>query len=64
MARFFGGERQIRSVANMTPQGAGDLVALARDFRLSVATFPFTEANQALQEVEHESATGSAVFVS
>jgi alcohol dehydrogenase, propanol-preferring len=59
------GERQIRSVANMTRQDARDLVALVRDlnFRPSVTTFSLEDANQALLAVKQETATGSAVIV-
>jgi propanol-preferring alcohol dehydrogenase len=59
------GERQIRSVANMTRQDARDLVAMACDlnFRPSVTTFSLEQANQALGAVKHETAAGSAVIV-
>src|SRR3954469_11429697 len=59
------GERQIRSVANMTRQDARDFLALARDIRLRppVATFSLEEANLALQAVKHETESGSAVIV-
>lgn len=59
------GERQIRSVANMTRQDARDFLALARDLKIRQAatTFPLNAANQALEAVKHESATGSAVLV-
>jgi alcohol dehydrogenase, propanol-preferring len=63
--RLLWGERQIRSVANMTRQDARDFLALARDhdFRPAVATFPLDEANRALEAVKHETADGSAVIV-
>lgn len=59
------GERQIRSVANMTRQDARDFLALARDagLRPPVATFPLGDANRALAAVKHESESGSAVIV-
>ena len=59
------GERQIRSVANMTRQDARDFLVLARDLKIrqTVTTFPLDTANQALEAVKHESATGSAVIV-
>jgi propanol-preferring alcohol dehydrogenase len=59
------GERQIRSVANMTRQDARDFLVLARDLKIrqTVTTFPLDAANQALEAVKHESATGSAVIV-
>jgi propanol-preferring alcohol dehydrogenase len=59
------GERQIRSVANMTRQDTRDFLALAPDldFRPRVATFPLEDANKALEAVKHETADGSAVIV-
>jgi propanol-preferring alcohol dehydrogenase len=59
------GERQIRSVANMTRQDARDFLALARDlnFRPRVTTFPLEEANVALAAVKNETADGSSVIV-
>ena len=63
--RLLWGERQIRSVANMTRQDARDFLVLARDLniRQTVTTFPLDAANQALEAVKRESATGSAVIV-
>jgi propanol-preferring alcohol dehydrogenase len=63
--RLLWGERQIRSVANMTRQDARDLLALARDlnFRPAVQTFPLEDANRALEAVKHETASGPAVIV-
>jgi propanol-preferring alcohol dehydrogenase len=59
------GERQIRSVANMTRQDARDFLVLARDLKIrqAVTAFPLDAANQALEAVKHESATGSAVIM-
>lgn len=59
------GERQIRSVANMTRQDARDFLVLARDLKIrkTVTTFPLDAANQALEAVKYESAAGSAVLV-
>ncbi len=59
------GERQLRSVANMTRQDARDFLALARDIALHppVATFPLHQANRALAAVKHETESGSAVIV-
>jgi propanol-preferring alcohol dehydrogenase len=59
------GERQIRSVANMTRQDAHDFLALASElnFHPSVATFSLEEANQALEAVKHETEDGPAVIV-
>ncbi len=63
--RLLWGERQLRSVANMTRQDARDFLTLARDLRLrpAVQTFSLDEANQALEAVKHESGSGSAVIV-
>ncbi len=59
------GERQIRSVANMTRQDARDFIALAHDlnFRPRVVTFSLEDANRALEAVKHETEDGSAVIV-
>ena len=59
------GERQIRSVANMTRQDARDFLALAKElnYRPRVATFSLEDANQALLAVKHETEDGSAVIV-
>jgi propanol-preferring alcohol dehydrogenase len=63
--RLLWGERQIRSVANMTRQDARDFLALAGDLNLrpSVATFSLEEANKALEAVKHETEDGPAVIV-
>ncbi|MGA2085097.1 MAG: hypothetical protein ABSG60_06220 [Terracidiphilus sp.] len=63
--RLLWGERQIRSVANMTRQDARDFIALAHDLnsRLRVATFPLEDANKALAAVKYETEDGSAVIV-
>ena len=59
------GERQLRSVANMTRQDARDFLALAHDLNLrqTVTEFPLAEANRALEAVKHETASGSTVVV-
>jgi alcohol dehydrogenase, propanol-preferring len=63
--RLLWGERQLRSVANMTRQDARDFLTLARDlnFQPAVAPFSLDEANRALEAVKHETADGSAVIV-
>jgi D-arabinose 1-dehydrogenase-like Zn-dependent alcohol dehydrogenase len=45
------GERQLRSVANMTRQDAGDFIALAHDLNIrpSVTTFSLKDADRALR---------------
>jgi propanol-preferring alcohol dehydrogenase len=59
------GERQLRSVANMTRQDAHDFLALAAelDFRPSVTTFSLENVNHALDAVKHETSDGSTVIV-
>jgi len=59
------GERQIRSVTNMTRQDARDFLALASElnFRPRVATFSLEDANKALEAVKHETEDGPAVIV-
>jgi propanol-preferring alcohol dehydrogenase len=59
------GERQIRSVANMTRQDGRDFLKLAEELRLSpkATVFPLSEANAALQAVKDETEDGSAVLV-
>ncbi len=63
--RLLWGERQIRSVANMTRQDAHDFLALAQQlqFRPSVNTFSLEDANRALEAVKHETQSGPAVIV-
>jgi propanol-preferring alcohol dehydrogenase len=59
------GERQIRSVANMTRQDARDFLALAQEIgiRTRVRTFPLEQANDALQAVKQETAEGPVVIL-
>jgi propanol-preferring alcohol dehydrogenase len=59
------GERQMRSVANMTRQDARDFIALAHqlDFRPRVATFSLEDANKAFAAVKHETENGPAVII-
>ena len=59
------GERQIRSVANMTRQDARDFMSIAQDLHISpqVGVFPLDGANDALQAVKQETGHGSAVIV-
>ena len=59
------GERQLRSVANMTRQDARDFIALAYQLKIrpSVTTFSLEDANHALSAVKHETQDGSAVIV-
>jgi alcohol dehydrogenase, propanol-preferring len=59
------GERQIRSVANMTRQDARDFLATAHtlNIRPQVTVFSLEDANQALLSVKEETGDGSAVIV-
>ena len=59
------GERQIRSVANMTRVDARDFLALAHKLNIQprVSIFSLDQANQALMAVKDETENGSAVIV-
>jgi propanol-preferring alcohol dehydrogenase len=59
------GERQIRSVANMTRADARDFLDLAGkiDLRPRVTAFPLAQANQALAAIKGDSVDGAAVIV-
>ena len=59
------GERQLRSVANMTRTDARDFLALAAKIGLrpKVTVFPLDKANEALLAVKHDAIDGAAVIV-
>lgn len=59
------GERQIRSVANMTRADARDFLQLAHTLKIEpkVSMFPLSDANKALLAVKDETEDGSAVIV-
>ena len=59
------GERQIRSVTNMTRADARDFLQLAADIKLKpkVTSFPLEKANEALQAVKSDSIDGAAVII-
>jgi propanol-preferring alcohol dehydrogenase len=59
------GERQIRSVANMTRQDARDFLQTAAEIGLrpKVTVFPLEQANQALEAVKADAIDGAAVIV-
>ena len=59
------GERQIRSVANMTRQDARDYLQLAGEIGIKpqVQIFPLDHANAALQAVKNETANGPVVII-
>ncbi len=63
--RLLWGERQIRSVANMTRQDARDFLKIAGEIALqpNVTTFKLEQANQALAAVKSDSIDGAAVIV-
>ncbi len=59
------GERQVRSVANMTRADARDFLALSAQIGLKprVTVFPLDQANQALLAVKNDAVDGAAVIV-
>src|ERR1700677_339835 len=59
------GERQIRSVANMTREDARDFIRIATDLKIQpeISGFPLEDANQALLAVKNETGIGSTVIV-
>ena len=62
--RLLWGERQLRSVANMTRADARDFLALAADIGLKpkVTTFSLQQANEALIAVKNDAVNGAAVI--
>jgi propanol-preferring alcohol dehydrogenase len=60
--RLLWGERQIRSVANMTRADARDFLKIAAeiDLRPKVTVFPLEHANEALQALKSDSIDGAA----
>jgi propanol-preferring alcohol dehydrogenase len=63
--RLLWGERQLRSVANMTREDARDFLKIAAEIRLSpkVTRFSLDEANEALAAVKGDAVDGAAVIV-
>jgi propanol-preferring alcohol dehydrogenase len=59
------GERQLRSVANMTRQDARDFLKIAAEIGLQpkVTVFPLEQANEALAAVKRDAIDGAAVIV-
>jgi alcohol dehydrogenase, propanol-preferring len=59
------GERQLRSVANMTRQDARDFIAIAAEIGLKpkVTPFPLDKANEALAAVKADAIDGAAVII-
>jgi alcohol dehydrogenase, propanol-preferring len=63
--RLLWGERQMRSVANMTRTDARDFLALAAkiNMRPKVTVFPLNQANEALIAVKNDAVDGAAVIL-
>jgi propanol-preferring alcohol dehydrogenase len=63
--RLLWGERQIRSVANMTRRDAKDFLRVASDIGLKpqVTKFPLDQANEALEAVKRDVIDGAAVII-
>ncbi len=63
--RLLWGERQIRSVANMTRSDARDFLRIAADIKLEpkVTVFSLDQANEALAAVKSDNIDGAAVII-
>ena len=63
--RLLWGERQIRSVANMTRSDARDFLKIATDICLQprVKVFSLEQANEVLAAVKNDAVDGAAVIV-
>jgi alcohol dehydrogenase, propanol-preferring len=63
--RLLWGERQLRSVANMTRADARDFLAVAAEIGMQpkVTTFSLDEANEALLAVKNDAIDGAAVIL-
>jgi alcohol dehydrogenase, propanol-preferring len=63
--RLLWGERQLRSVANMTRDDARDFLRIAAEIKLRprVTTFPLDQANEALAAVKKDAIDGAAVII-
>ncbi len=59
------GERQIRSVANMTREDARDFLGIAAQINLrpKVTIFSLDQANEALNAIKHDAIDGAAVII-
>jgi propanol-preferring alcohol dehydrogenase len=59
------GERQIRSVANMTRVDARDFLQLAAEIKLKakITSFPLARVNEALMAVKNDAIDGAAVVI-
>ncbi len=63
--RLLWGERQLRSVANMTREDAREFLKVAQAIGIKprVASFPLEDANRAVLAVKHETENGSVVIM-
>jgi len=63
--RLLWGERQLRSVTNMTRADARDFLKIAAEIKLNprVTSFPLAQANEALLAVKNDAIDGAAVIV-
>jgi len=63
--RLLWGERQIRSVANMTREDAREFLRIASEIHLRprVTVFPLDQANEALLAVKNDAIDGAAVII-
>ncbi len=63
--RLLWGERQIRSVTNMTRTDARDFLKVSAEIRIQpkVTVFPLEQANEALRAVKSDSIDGAAVIL-
>ena len=59
------GERQIRSVANMTRADARDFLKLAAEIQIKpkITTFSLDQANEALAAIKNDAIDGAAVII-
>ncbi len=62
--RLLWGERQIRSVANMTRSDARDFLQIASSIGLKpkVTVFALDQANEALQAIKNDRVNGAAII--
>jgi propanol-preferring alcohol dehydrogenase len=63
--RLLGGERVLKSVANLTRQDGEAFISLIDEFPVQthVQTFPLQDANAAVQALRDGSVNGAAVLV-
>jgi alcohol dehydrogenase, propanol-preferring len=59
------GEREIRSVANLTREDGVELIALAREIpiRTTITTYPLEQAERALSDLRAGAFEGTAVLI-